>query len=80
MGCMMEFLMIFTIFPLLFILASVMGYILTKRIVVPPAIIFVAFSFISLLFFNETFFTWVITYTVLSVTITLLTKIIVDKR
>ncbi|MFC0271036.1 DUF2651 family protein [Metabacillus herbersteinensis] len=72
--------MIFTIFPLLVFLATVIGYLLTKKVVVPPAIIFVVFSFISLLFFNETFFVWVITYTVLSVTITLLTKIIVDKR
>ncbi|WP_226669516.1 DUF2651 family protein [Metabacillus litoralis] len=66
----MEFLLILIIFPALILLLSTFGYMITKKSYVTPALIFVVFSFIMLIFFNETFFIWVIAYTVLSIIMT----------
>ncbi|MBM7605478.1 putative membrane protein [Metabacillus crassostreae] len=66
----MEFLLILIIFPALILLLSIFGYMFTKKSYVTPAIIFVVFSFLMLIFFNETFFIWVIAYTVLSIIMT----------
>jgi hypothetical protein len=68
----MEFLLILIIFPAFVLLMSVFGYLLTKKSYVTPSIVFVLFSFLMLLFLNETFFIWVIGYTVFSIIISLI--------
>ncbi|MBO1510783.1 DUF2651 family protein [Metabacillus bambusae] len=68
----MEFMLILFIFPAIVLIMSIVGYVLTKKIYVTPALIFVLSSFLMLLFFNESFFIWVIVYTFLSVIVTVI--------
>jgi hypothetical protein len=68
----MEFLLIFIVFPIIVLIASIFGYIVTKKIYVTPAILFVLFSFLMLLLYNESFFIWVVLYTLLSVIVTMI--------
>ncbi|MGM0875552.1 MAG: DUF2651 family protein [Bacillota bacterium] len=68
----MEFLLILIIFPAIVFIMSIVGYLLTQKSYVTPAIVFVLFSFLMLLLFNESFFIWVIGYTLISVIVTLM--------
>ncbi|APH03897.1 hypothetical protein A9C19_03480 [Bacillus weihaiensis] len=68
----MEFLVIMIFFPIGVILLTLLGFYLTKKSYVTPSLIFVLFAFIMLLFFNESFFIWVVIYTILSIVTTLL--------
>jgi Protein of unknown function (DUF2651) len=76
----MEFLLIMFIFPAIVLILSIVGYLITKRSYVTPAIIFVLFSFLLLLFFNESFFIWVIVYSVLSVIISVIMSLFNKKE
>ncbi|MFD2215826.1 DUF2651 family protein [Metabacillus endolithicus] len=68
----MEFQLIFLVFPITVLVISIVGYSVTKKTYVTPAILFVLFTFLMLLLFNESFFIWVLLYTLLSVIVTMI--------
>gem|GEM_PF-3218053 len=68
----MELNILLFLFAGIVLISSIIGFVLTKKIYVTPAIIFVLFSFLMLFFFNETFFVWVLIYTCFSIFITLI--------
>lgn len=76
----MEFLLILIIFPAIVFIMSIVGYLLTKKSYVTPAIVFVLFSFLMLLLFNESFFIWVIAYTLISVIVTLVMSLFKKRK
>lgn len=76
----MEFLLILIIFPAIVFIMSIVGYLLTQKNYVTPAIVFVLFSFLMLLLFNESFFIWVITYTLISVIVTLVMSLFKKRK
>jgi asparagine N-glycosylation enzyme membrane subunit Stt3 len=76
----MEFMLILFIFPAIVLIMSIIGYVLTKKGYVTPALIFVLSSFLMLLFFNESFFIWVIVYTILSVIVTFIMAFFINRK
>jgi hypothetical protein len=76
----MEFMLILFIFPAIVLIISIVGYVLTKKSYVTPALIFVLSSFLMLLFFNESFFIWVIVYTLLSGIVTLIMAVFKNRK
>ncbi|WP_084042905.1 DUF2651 family protein [Bacillus sp. J37] len=76
----MELYTLLFIFAGVVFLTSIFGYIITRKIYVPPALIFVLFSFLMLLYFNETFFIWVIIYTCFSLFITFIMFLLFKNR
>ncbi|WP_000615438.1 DUF2651 family protein [Bacillus cereus] len=62
------------LFPVLIIVLSVIAYLKLKKIFIMPIIIFMLSILFMIVFANETFFVWVIIYTVLSLLVGLLLK------
>ena len=75
----MEFLFIMVIYPVIVVIMSIGGYLLTKKSYVTPSIIFVLFSFLLLIFYNESFFIWVIAYSALSIIISVIMSFFMKK-
>ncbi len=71
---MSEFTIVFFLCPLLVLLASIVGYIVFKKWFVMPLAIFVVFTILTFTIFNQSFFIWVIIYTVLSLIVSLIMK------
>ncbi len=61
--------MILYIFPAFVLIASVVGFFLIKKWFAIPLLIFIIFFILTFTVFNESFFIWVIVYTVLSIII-----------
>lgn len=70
----MEFVLVFIICPITVVIASTGGYSLAKRWFVMPIITFIVFTILTFAVFNESFFFWVIIYTVLSIIVSLSVK------
>ena len=67
----MEFLLVLLICPIAVIIASIVGYSLMKKWFVTPIVTFIVFSILTFTLFNETFFFWVVIYTILSMIVSL---------
>ncbi|MED4531195.1 DUF2651 family protein [Metabacillus fastidiosus] len=61
-------------FPIIVILAPIIGYLLTRKWFVIPLLIFVVFTILTFTIFNESFFIWTVLYTILSLIISLIMK------
>ncbi|KOP81371.1 DUF2651 family protein [Cytobacillus solani] len=73
----MEFLLVLFIFPIIVLVASIIGFFLVgRRWFVMPLFTFVVFTILTFTVFNESFFIWVIVYIILSVIVSLLMKFI----
>lgn len=68
----MEFLFVLIICPLIVVLLSIFGTFLFNKWFVPPIITFIVLTILTFTLFNETFFFWVIIFTSLSITVSLL--------
>lgn len=73
----MEFLLVLFICPSIVLVASIIVFFFVgRRWFVMPLLTFVVFIILTFTVFNETFFIWVVVYTILSVIVSLLMKII----
>ncbi|MFE8696118.1 DUF2651 family protein [Cytobacillus sp. FJAT-53684] len=73
----MEFLLVLFICPIIVLVASIIGfYLVGRRWFVMPLLTFVVFTILTFTVFNESFFIWVVVYTILSVIVSLLMKFI----
>ena len=73
----MEFLLVLFICPIIVLVASIIGFFLVgRRWFVMPLLTFVVFTILTFIVFNESFFIWVVAYTILSVIVSLLMKFI----
>lgn len=63
---MSEFTMVLFLFPLVVLIASLIGYLIFKKLFVMPLVTLVVFIVLAFTIFNQTFFIWAIIYTVLS--------------
>lgn len=72
----MEFLMVFLIYPIIVLAASVIGFLVIRRWFVMPLLTFVVFTLLTFTVLNESFFIWVVVYTILSVIVSLIMKFI----
>ena len=70
----MEFILVLLICPIAVLIASIIGYSLVKKWFVMPIVTFVVFTILTFTLFNETFFFWVIIYTILSIIVSLIMK------
>ena len=72
----MEFLFALFICPIIVFTASIIGYQITKKWFIVPAITFILFTVLTFTVFNKTFFFWVLVYTILSIIVSLIMKFI----
>lgn len=68
----MEFLIVFFIFPIIVVFTSIIGFILFQKWYVIPIVTFFVFIVLTFTVFNESFFIWVVVYTIISVLISLI--------
>jgi hypothetical protein len=66
--------------PILVVILSIIGYILTKNLFIVPGLTFVVFSILTLTILNSTFFFWVIILTIISFVTSLITKSMITKK
>lgn len=71
----MEFILVLFIIPIIVIAVSIFGYILLKKWFVVPVVTFLVFIVLMLAVLNETFFIWVVIYTIISIIISLIMKL-----
>jgi hypothetical protein len=64
------------IFPIAVIVASIIGFLLVRKWFVMPILTFIVFTILMLSVFNETFFIWVVIYTILSIVVSFVMKFI----
>ena len=72
----MEFILVFFICPITVLTVSMIGYQIIKKWFVIPIVTFIVFTILTFAVFNETFFFWVVVYTILSIVISLIMKYI----
>ncbi|MED3576065.1 DUF2651 family protein [Cytobacillus praedii] len=73
----MEFLLVLFIFPVIVLVASIIGFFLSgRRWFVMPLVTFVVFTILTFTVFNESFVIWVIVYIILSVIVSFPMKFI----
>ena len=70
----MEFIFVLLICPIAVMVASMIGYFLVKKWFVTPIVTFSVFTVLTFTLFNETFFFWVVIYTILSMIVNLMMK------
>ncbi|WP_332650410.1 DUF2651 family protein [Lysinibacillus sp. 54212] len=70
----MEFIFVLLICPITVIIASIISYYLVKKWFLTPILTFIVFTILTFTRFNETFFFWVIIYTILSIIVSLFFK------
>lgn len=70
------FSLVLIILPTVVIITSIVGFLLVKRWYVLPLTSFVVFTILTFTVFNESFFIWVVVYTILSVIVSLIMKFI----
>lgn len=73
----MEFLLVFLICPAIVLVASIIGFILIKKWFVMPALTFIVFIILTYTVFNESFFIWVVIYTILSIIVSVIMNVII---
>lgn len=71
--------LVFFIFPIIVFVASILVYKLVMKWYVAPLLTFVLFAILTFTIFNETFFYWVVVYTILSAMISLVMKKFIRK-
>lgn len=72
----MEFLFVLFIFPTIVIIASIIGFSLFKIWFVIPLITLLVFSVLTFTVFNQSFFIWGAIYTILSMIVSTIMKLI----
>jgi len=72
----MEFALVMFILPAIVIVTSIIGMLAVKKWFAMPIITFIVFIILTFTVFNETFFIWVVVYTVISLIISLLINLI----
>ena len=72
----MEFILILFLCPLAVVIASIIGFLLIKKWYVMPTVTLILFTILTFTVFNETFFFWVIVYTIISIIVSLFMKVI----
>lgn len=70
----MEFILVLFICPIAVLIASIIGYPLIKKWFVMPIVTLIVFTILTFTVFNESFFFWVIIYTILSIIVSLIMK------
>lgn len=70
----MEFLLVLLVCPIAVLTASMIGYVIFKKWFVIPIITFILFTTLTYTVFNESFYFWVIVYTILSIVVSLIMK------
>ncbi len=70
----MEFLLVFFICPVIVLVTSIIGFLVIRRWFIMPLLTFVVFTILTFTAFNESFFIWVVVFTILSVVISLIMK------
>ncbi|WP_035341521.1 DUF2651 family protein [Alkalihalobacillus hemicellulosilyticus] len=70
----MEFISILVVYPIILILASIIGYILLHKWMVMPILTFIVFTILTFTIFNPSFYVWVLIYTLLSLLVSLIMK------
>nr|WP_150267496.1 DUF2651 family protein [Paenibacillus tepidiphilus] len=71
---MLEFLLIFLICPVIVVVTSIVGFILIKKWFVMPLLTLIVFTALTFTVFNKSFFIWVVIFTILSVSVSFITK------
>ncbi|WP_010098878.1 DUF2651 family protein [Ornithinibacillus scapharcae] len=66
--------LVFITLPTIVVLSSIVGIFLFKKWFVMPLLTFVVFIILTFTVFNESFFIWVVVYTVLSAIVSLIAK------
>ncbi len=66
----------FFICPIIVIAASIIGYLVIRRWFVMPLLTFIVFTILTFTVFNESFFIWVVVFTIISVIVSLIMKFI----
>lgn len=69
----MEFILVLLICPIGVIIASIIGSLVEKWFAT-PILTFIVFTILTFTLFNETFFFWIIIYTILSIMVSLIMK------
>ncbi|MCC3359473.1 DUF2651 family protein [Bacillus sp. REN16] len=72
----MEFILVLFICPIIVLIASIFGFLVVRRWFVMPLLTFIVFAILTFTVFNESFFVWVIVYTIISVIVSLIMKFI----
>ncbi|WP_431030188.1 DUF2651 family protein [Lysinibacillus sp. LZ02] len=75
----MEFLFIFLILPIIVLIASVLSYLLFKKWFIAPLAVFGTLTILTFTIFNNTFFIWVIVFTIFSIFISV-SMVIIKKQ
>lgn len=76
----MEFILVLLICPIAVLTMSIIGYQMIKKWFVIPLLTFILFTILTFAVFNETFFFWVIVYTILSIVVSFILKFIKQKE
>lgn len=72
----MEFTLVFVLCPIIVLVASIIGYLVVKKWFILPLLTFIVFTILTFTVFNESFFFWVVFYTILSLIISFIMKAI----
>ncbi|MEW4327751.1 DUF2651 family protein [Rossellomorea marisflavi] len=72
----MEFILVFVLCPIIVLVASIIGYLVVKKWFILPLLTFIVFTILTFTVFNESFFFWVVFYTILSLIISFIMKAI----
>ncbi|MDQ0233217.1 MULTISPECIES: DUF2651 family protein [Bacillaceae] len=72
----MEFFLVLLICPIIVLVASIIGFILVRRWFVMPLLTLVVFTILTFSVFNESFFIWVVVYTIISFIVSLIMRFI----
>ncbi|AGK55260.1 DUF2651 family protein [Bacillus sp. 1NLA3E] len=70
------FSLVLFIFPIVVIVASIIGYLLVRKWYVMPLLTVIVFAILMFTVFNKSFFIWVVVYTLLSIAGSFLMKFI----
>jgi hypothetical protein len=63
----MEFSLILFIFPIVVVVTSIIGFLLFRKWFVMPLLTFIVFAFLMMTVYNESFLSWLVLYTILSI-------------
>ncbi|MDG5472838.1 DUF2651 family protein [Jeotgalibacillus sp. ET6] len=74
------FLLLFIICPVIVLITSAAGFFLFPKRYIMPLVTFGVFTVLMFVFFNQSFFIWVIMYTCLSAVITFLFTFIRNRK
>ncbi|PLR66901.1 DUF2651 family protein [Bacillus sp. UMB0893] len=75
----MEFVFVLIICPIIVTVLSAASCFLLKKWYIMPIAVLILFSVLTFTLFNDSFFIWVIVYTILSIVVSLIVKFIKKK-